>query len=275
MEITTEEQQRGELSLKSLELACQRLSEIGYVIFEQVLPLSFMEEVRKAYEANESLLEGKEQRNHFLHGPFLDPRIIDNPFAFQVIEAALGPKFFSFLPYGCNSTRRESRYWNNTKKQWIHRDGGHMFPELGIALPVTRIVVNIPLIDFTLENGCTEIWPGSHLIVDQVTTPETEDEALFKDYHVCSEERGAALPSVRMVMPAGSVVVRDMRCWHRAMPNYTDQVRPMTAMVYFHRLHNVLGAQSAIERRNCGISDTLWQQLPERSQQTYRFYPIN
>ena len=86
MEITTEEQQRGELSPTSLELACQRLSEIGYVIFEQVLPCSFMEEVRKAYEANESLAEGKEQRNHFLHGPFLDPRIIDNPFAWQVIS---------------------------------------------------------------------------------------------------------------------------------------------------------------------------------------------
>ena len=150
-----------------------------------------------------------------------------------------------------------------------------MFPELGIALPVTRIVVNIPLIDFTLENGCTEIWPSSHLIVDPVTTPETEDEALFRDYHACSEERGATLPSVRMVMPAGSVVVRDMRCWHRAMPNYTDQVRPMTAMVYFHRLHNVLGAQGAIERRGCGISDTVWQQFAERSQQIYRFYPIN
>ena len=275
MEITAEEQQRGELSPQSLKLACQRLSEIGYVIFEQVLPLSFMEEVREAFEAKASLPEGKEQRDHFLRGPFLDPRIIDNPFALQVIEAAIGPKFFSSLPYGCNETRRESRYWNNAEKQWIHRDGGHMFPELGMALPVTRIVVNIPLIDFTLENGCTEVWPGSHLIVDPVTTPETEDEALFKDYHVCSEERGATLPSVRMVMPAGSVVVRDMRCWHRAMPNYTDQVRPMTAMVYFHRLHNVLGDQSAIERRGCGISDAVWRQLPERSQQIYRFYPIN
>ena len=77
-----------------------------------------------------------------------------------------------------------------------------MFPELGMALPVTRIVVNIPLIDFTLENGCTEIWPGSHLIVDPVTIPETEDEVLFRDYHVCSEERGTTLPSLRMVMPA-------------------------------------------------------------------------
>ena len=107
MEITAEEQQRGELSPQSLELACQRLSEIGYVIFEQVLPLSFMEEVREAFEAKASLPEGKEQRDHFLRGPFLDPRIIDNPFALQVIEAAIGPKFFSSLPYGCNETRRE------------------------------------------------------------------------------------------------------------------------------------------------------------------------
>ena len=98
MEITAEEQQRRELSPKSLELACQRLSEIGYVIFEQVLSFSFMEEVREAFEANASLPEGKEQRDHFLRGPFLDPRIIDNPFALQVIEAAIGPNFFPLYP---------------------------------------------------------------------------------------------------------------------------------------------------------------------------------
>ena len=119
-----------------------------------------MEEVREAFEANALLPEGKEQRDHFLRGLFLDPRIIDNPFALQVFEATIGPKFFSFLFYGCNETRRESRYWDNAEKQWIHRDGGHMFPELGMALPVSRIAVNIPLIDFTLENECTEIWPG-------------------------------------------------------------------------------------------------------------------
>ena len=90
-----------------------------------------------------------------------------------------------------------------------------------------------PLIGFSLENGCTEIRPGSHLIVDPVTTSETEGEALFKDYHVCSEERGTILASVQMVMPVGSVVVQGMRYWHQSMPNYTDQVRSMTAMVYF------------------------------------------
>jgi len=39
MDITVEDQQRGELSPQSLELACQRLSEVGFVIFEQVFAL--------------------------------------------------------------------------------------------------------------------------------------------------------------------------------------------------------------------------------------------
>ena len=275
MEITATEKEQGKLSEKNLDLACQKLSEIGYVIFENLLPLEFVEKVRKEFENNESLPEGEIQRNHFFRGLFLDSYIIDNPIALQIIEAMLGTKFFSFLPYGCNTTRRESRYWNDAEKQWIHRDSGHLFPELGMALPVTKIVVNIPLIDFTLENGSTEIWPGSHLIVDPVTEPKTENEALFKDYHVCSEERGSTFPSVRMVMPAGSLVLRDMRCWHRAMPNYTDQVRPMTAMVYFHRLHNMTGIQGENERRNSGIPDSVWQSLSDKSQQIYRFYPMS
>ena len=79
MEITAEEQQRGQLSPPSLELACQKLAEIGYVIFEQVLPFSFMEEVREAFEDNASLPEGKEQRDHFLRGPFLDLALLIIP----------------------------------------------------------------------------------------------------------------------------------------------------------------------------------------------------
>ena len=71
MEITAEEQQRGQLSRPSLKLVCQKLSGIGYVIFKQVLFFSFMEEVRGAFEVNASLPEGKEQRDHFLRGPII------------------------------------------------------------------------------------------------------------------------------------------------------------------------------------------------------------
>ena len=269
MIVSVEEKQQGLLSSEKLELACQTLAEVGYVVFERILPVSLIEEVREAFEADS---QPEQQTVDFLTHPFLDPGIIDNPIAVQIIEAVMGSGFFSSLPYGFNSTRRDSRYYNNALKQWIHRDSGHLFPQLGLALPVTKIVVNIPLIDFTLENGCTEIWPGSHLIVDPIITPSTEEEELFKNYHVCSEERAAKLPSERMVMPAGSVVVRDMRCWHRAMPNCTDQVRTMIAMVYFSRFHNALGDHGIFRTQ---VANRVWQQIPERAQQIYRFHPID
>ena len=47
MEITVTEKEQGKLSEKNLDLACQKLSEIGYVIFENLLPLEFVEKVRK------------------------------------------------------------------------------------------------------------------------------------------------------------------------------------------------------------------------------------
>ena len=47
MEITATEKEQGKLSEKNLDLACQKLSEIGYVIFENLLPLEFVEKVHQ------------------------------------------------------------------------------------------------------------------------------------------------------------------------------------------------------------------------------------
>ncbi|MBM3278315.1 MAG: phytanoyl-CoA dioxygenase family protein [Candidatus Handelsmanbacteria bacterium] len=54
--------------------------------------------------------------------------------------------------------------------------------------------------NFTADNGTTEVWPGSHLITDR---PE--------DRGVPLEERARELPSERMTAPAGALVVRDLR----------------------------------------------------------------
>ena len=267
--MSTQEIKVTPLSSDELDLACQTLSEVGYVIFEQAIPLEIVEKIKDAFEAGHNT---GQQDTDFLTHPFLDPRIINNPIAISIIEKIMGTGFFSSLPYGFNSTQRSSRYYKNSLKQWIHRDSGHLFPQMRAALPVTKIVVNVTLTDFTIENGCTEIWPGSHLIIDPIKSPTTEEEKLFQNYHVCSEERGAELPSVRMVMPAGSVVVRDMRCWHRAMPNYTDRTRTMIAMVYFSRIHNALGDHGIFRTK---ISNDTWQHIPERAQHIYRFHPIS
>jgi hypothetical protein len=52
-------------------------------------------------------------------------------------------------------------------------------------------------------------------------------------------ERCVARPSVRTNVCVGDLVVRDLRVWHRGMPNQTNAIRTMLALVY-HRpwFHN-------------------------------------
>jgi ectoine hydroxylase-related dioxygenase (phytanoyl-CoA dioxygenase family) len=121
-------------------------------------------------------------------------------------------------------------------------------------------VVNIPLVDFTLENDATEVWPGSHLIIDR----DAEETAK-------AEERAAQLPSVRLQLPAGSLVVRDLRCWHRGMPNRTPTLRTMTAMVYFRRFHHLPDDARAFSAE---VPWSAWDQFSERTRQVYRYHRV-
>ena len=72
-------------------------------------------------------------------------------------------------------------------------------------------------------------------------------------------------------MPAGSVVVRDMRCWHRAMPNHTDKTRTMIAIVYLRQFHNTMGDHGVFRS---GIPEEMWEQMSDRVRSVYRFHPV-
>ena len=256
LEISEQERAEGKPTPESIDAAERLLREAGLVVIESVLPRDWITDLNIAMQAvlnDES--ESQNGENPMLKMPFMDPRIIDNPFAMAILKAAMGEKFFAYLPYGCNSTSPGS------DTQWIHRDSGQLFPELPFALPVSTIVVNIPLVDFTVENGATQVWPGSHLIVDDAAVRNSP-------YNVCEEERGAKYPSFQLEMPAGSVVVRDMRCWHRAMPNRTQHVRPMLALVYFRRFHYSPNAPGIFGAR---VPEDIWANMSEETQEVYRF----
>lgn len=256
LEISEQERAENKPTPDSIDAAARLLRETGLVVIESVLPSDWIEEVNVAMQA---VLDSEEEEHNGAHPmlqmPFMDSRIIDNPFAMPIMKAVMGEKIFAYLPYGCNSTAPGSDI------QWIHRDSGQLFPELPFALPVSSIVVNIPLVNFTVENGATEVWPGSHLIID-------DDAVRNTPYNVCKEERAAQLPSFQLVMPAGSVVVRDMRCWHRAMPNRTQTRRHMLALVYFRRFHHAPDAPNIFNQR---VSKEIWTDLSEKAQEVYRF----
>jgi hypothetical protein len=50
--------------------------------------------------------------------------------------------------------------------------------------------------------------------------------------HTDLGRRSAVLASVRVNIPVGSIVIRDLRLWHRGTPNRCDHARSMIALVY-------------------------------------------
>jgi hypothetical protein len=119
---------------------------------------------------------------------------------------------------------------------------------------MVHAVVNIPLIPFTLENGATEVWPGTHWIVDDC---EADGAKL--------EERACFFPSQRTVLPVGAIVVRDLRMWHRGVPNPGTELRTMMAIVY---------QRAFVHEEACNIPQTTWDSWSEDTQKIFRFNDI-
>ena len=102
--MSTQEIKVPPLSSDELDLACQTLSEVGYVTFEQAIPLEIVEKIKDAFEAGHNT---GQQDTDFLTYPFLDPRIINNPIAISIIEKIMGTVFF--LPFRTALTPHSAR----------------------------------------------------------------------------------------------------------------------------------------------------------------------
>lgn len=163
---------------------------------------------------------------HVQHNPpprarDLHPDIIANPIALSVARALMGSVQMSLytgntmLPY-----TRES--------QPVHWDVDQLWPGLEHAPPPAALAVNIPLVDVTLENGALEVWPGTHL---DVRAYERSPKTLLVPEDWLAARR-AEVPPVRVPVPKGALLMRDLRMWHRGTTNATAAPRPMVAVSY-------------------------------------------
>jgi hypothetical protein len=153
--------------------------------------------------------------------PYLFRDVLVNDFVVEVTRTVLGEGVRNAF-YSGNTCLP------NTTQQPLHVDSGQLWPDLAEATPAYGIVVNVPVVDATPENGSTELWPGTHLD----TTRAIGDG----DIKVAPEIEARLRAEVRPLqpnVPAGSVLIRDLRLWHRGMPNRTDTPRPMIAMIHW------------------------------------------
>jgi hypothetical protein len=232
MTITERERSAGALTPDNLATAQRLLREAGYVVFESLLPPDLTDELRERFDIiHQEELEDRDAdetwnrrggRGALPEMPFMHPLLIENPIGLQVMESVMGEDLWGMLPYHTNTS------FPGAHLQGVHRDTRHLFPELAHPLPPAMLILHFALSDFTERNGSTEIWPGTHLITDVEPGGGAKPD---------TDERAATMPSVRMNMLAGSLVARDMRVWHRATPNHSDEIRTMTSMVYFRQFH--------------------------------------
>ncbi len=185
------------------------LSERGVVVLPGHLPADFVKELRDAflpildrYIAESDPNRGTRRHQMYLpfEPPFDDSRLWADPTVLGIVESVLGPDF-ECTYYGSDTPFPGSDF------QPVHQDGGPLFPQWESRPPPYCIAMNVPLADVDDETGPLEWFDG-------IDRPADDAEP-----H-------------RFTGPAGSVLLRDTRVWHRGSPNTSSSPRPLLALLY-------------------------------------------
>jgi hypothetical protein len=205
--------------------AADALWDDGVVVLTGVVDLDHVEALRLRMEDDIPAIVAKGRTNgppgHYQQGPpvvaphvFAD--IVANPIAAQVAGTAVGAKLQLTLLTGNTILR-------NTDPQHLHRDQGNLWADADQTHRPSNISVHVPLSTIDDTNGSTEVWPGTHRLAHEGPVP-ADAKAL--------EARAAVAPPCQVACPAGGIILRDARAWHRGMPNGTDRPRLMIGMIY-------------------------------------------
>ncbi len=219
----------------------------GYVLLNGAVPEALVTEMREKFrtiysdcqetmatDRRTQLMTGKatntvfwERKARFrifprLSPPFSDPYVLANPFALAILNETLGESFY------CKSVSSDTCV-KGAIRQAPHRD----LDFYDGAKPFGA-TVNIPIMHCGLHNGPLEVWPGgSHLwhgekFLSFGVRPFTQDGD-----NPTVEAFAAHVPSKKIELRPGDLLIRDPGMWHRGNPNPTDEPRTMLTTSYF------------------------------------------
>ncbi|KAL6872056.1 hypothetical protein J3F83DRAFT_733650 [Trichoderma novae-zelandiae] len=228
----------GRLDARNLEKAVRHIHQDGLVVIEDVVPHKDIDLLNTKMVQDARVLQGMGDKGPFNYNQgnlqqdpppvaeFFFPSIFTNTIATQVTSAVLGPRpRWTFCSANSAMPRLPGA---SPQRQPVHSDADFAHPAHPFAL-----VVNVPLVTMTPENGSTEVWLGTHStdMSHQEGAHGERASGRIKEKHL--GDREAVRPPVQPSVKKGSVVLRDLRLWHAGMPNRSDQVRIMLAMIHF------------------------------------------
>lgn len=154
------------------------------------------------------------------------PDRVTDPIATQITSAALGPR--PKWTFCSGNSAMPAVPGIAPQRQPVHSDADFAHPAHPFAL-----VINVPLISMTPENGSTELWLGTHNNSIEAQEGAHGERASGRIKPELLEQQRQVRPPSQPLVRKGSLVVRDLRLWHAGMPNHSDEVRVMLAMIHF------------------------------------------
>ena len=229
--ITEAERNAGALSAETTAAAAQSIRAEGYCVLHGAMPPDVVDALGRRMLEDVPLILGLPRPPHnfcwgnLQHDPpaeqrFLFQEVMANPYAGAVTRTVLGEGAHNGF-YSGNTNMPGSRM------QPVHADSGHLWPNQTVAHPACELVVNFAPFGMDDANGATEVWPGSHLD----TAVSRHDASICVSTDALAERRPVR-PPVSAHLPAGSVLIRDIRMWHRGVPNPSATPRLMVALIH-------------------------------------------
>lgn len=234
LQLSDDEHAAKKLKPEHLQQAVAAIRKDGFVVLHRAIDPNHIAVLRERMLADaDKILALDDVPYQFKNGhlqqdpppfpPYLFRDVLANDLVVDVTQAVLGEGVKNAF-YSGNTCLP------NPHQQPLHVDSGQLWPDLDQATPAYNLVVNVPIVDTTPHNGSTELWPGTHL-----DTTRAISDGDIKLAPADEERRRAERQPLQPNIPAGSVLIRDMRLWHRGMPNHSEQARPMIAMIHWPR----------------------------------------
>lgn len=209
--------------------ATRIIRKYGFVILQDAVPRRVLEPLRERMDRDseellaycETIGGNPREKGHLQQGPpptreYVFEEVAMNSFVDRVCSELLGPN--PKLTFYNGNTN-----YPGSIRQPLHMDGVHHNKPPEDPLPTSSVVVNFCPCDANEANGAVELWPGSHLVRPQsehTHVPESQEES-----------RRKVEPPISANTQLGDVLIRDVRVWHRGVPNQSSQPRHMIALI--------------------------------------------
>jgi hypothetical protein len=266
--VSSHERSSGRLDADTVERACKHVALNGFVVLENAIPPDLIDKVHDdwlelanyllVHEPEKTSVGSREFRKNRIRmdipfrQPYIDAQFVANPFVVPIVERILGEDCRVFY-YSADAPMPGADY------QVVHADYAPFFPESDVVLPTAGLAVNFPLVDVTEGNGPMEVWPNSHRMSEKAYAAKAD-----------LQDAARHVAPTRMLTPRGSILIRDVRMWHRGTPNHSNQIRPNLALIYGRSWWD--GA--FYPQETLGITREAYESLSERAKHFFRLEPV-